>query len=213
MHKTSKITFSLLLGVATVLLLRPFVPETPIRYLLGYCAFGLTLLGFYWVSFYQTPIRHIQLEAQKEDSGRAVIFFLICLSILGSILAIVLILASRNDNPKMKLLHIGSAMLGISVGWFLLHTVYTVKYAHIYYGNSQHEKGIGLSFPEGADYMPDFKDFVYFSFVLGMTFQVSDISITAKKIRHVALWHSLISFIFNAVIIAVTINLIAGLGN
>ncbi len=212
-HTFSKITFSILAGIAAVLLLQPIVPEALIRYLFGYSAFGLTLLGFYWISFYKTPIRHLQLEAQKEDSSRPVIFFLMLLSILGSILAIVLILASKNDNPQKKLLHIGSAMLGISIAWFLLHTIYTVRYAHLYYGDSNHEKGSGLSFPAGDTYMPDFMDFAYFSFVLGMTFQVSDVSITTKKMRHIALWHSLFSFIFNAVIIAVTINLIAGLGS
>ncbi|WP_447639838.1 MULTISPECIES: DUF1345 domain-containing protein [Chitinophagaceae] len=211
-HTISKISLSILIGIVTVLLLKPFVPEILIRYVLGYCAFSLLLLSFYWISFRQTPIQHIQLEAQKEDSGRTVIFFLILLTILGSVLAIVLVLASKNANAQTKLQHIGSAMLGISTAWFLLHTIYTVKYAHIYYGNSNHEKGIGLSFPEGGDYMPDFMDFVYFSFVLGMTFQVSDVSITTKEMRRVALWHSLISFIFNAVIVAVTINLIAGLG-
>ncbi|MFT4203968.1 MAG: DUF1345 domain-containing protein [Chitinophagaceae bacterium] len=212
-HTFSKIALSLVLGTMAVFLLQPLVREGLIRYLLGYCVFGLMLLGFYWISFYRTPIRHIQLEAEKEDSSRPVVFFLILLSIMGSVLAIVLILASRNDNSRTKLLHVGSAILGISIAWFLLHTIYTVKYAHLYYGDPNHEKGVGLTFPEGDGYMPDFKDFVYFSFVLGMTFQVSDISITSKKIRHVALWHSLISFVFNAVIIAVTINLIAGMGS
>lgn len=212
-HTISKIGIALLFGIATLFFLRTIVHESLIRYLLSYCAFGLILLGFYWISFYSSPIRHIQKEAQQEDSGRTVIFFLTLLSILGSILAIVLIIGSKNANPQTKILHVVSAMLGVSIAWFLLHTIYTVKYAHIYYGNSKFEKGCGLSFPEGEDYMPDFKDFVYFSFVLGMTFQVSDVSITTKKMRHVALWHSLISFIFNAVIIAATINLIAGLGS
>ncbi|PZP48339.1 MAG: DUF1345 domain-containing protein [Pseudopedobacter saltans] len=212
-HTLPKIGISILIGIITILLLHPIVKEDLIRYILGYSAFGIVLLGFYWVSFYRSPISHIQKEAQKEDSGRTVISFLILISILGSILAILLIIVSKNANPQTKLLHIGSSILGVSIAWFLLHTIYTVKYAHIYYGNSKFEKGCGLSFPEGDDYMPDFKDFLYFSFVLGMTFQVSDVSITTKKMRHVALWHSLISFIFNVVIIAVTINLIAGLGS
>lgn len=212
-HSITKIMFSLLVGVTCILLFKPLVQESLIRYVMGYSAFGLVLLGFYWISFYKTPIKHIQSEAQKEDSGRTAIFLLILLSILGSVLAIVLILGSKNDNSHTKLLHIGSAAIGISIAWFLLHTVYAVKYAHIYYSDNHYQKGVGLSFPEGSDYMPDFKDFVYFSFVLGMTFQVSDISITTKEMRHVALWHSLISFIFNAVIIAATINLIAGLGS
>lgn len=212
-HTISKIGISILIGAVTIFLLQPIVHEILIRYILGYCAFGTILLAFYWISFNRSPISHIQKDAQKEDSSRPVLFFLILLTVLGSMLAILLIIISKNENPQTKVLHIVSAMLGVSIAWFLLHTVYTVRYAHLYYGNSQNEKGYGLSFPEGDDYMPDFKDFAYFSFVLGMTFQVSDVSITTKKMRHVALWHSLISFIFNAVIIAVTINLIAGLGS
>lgn len=212
-HSLTKVAFSILIGMATVLLLRLPETETLIRYILGYCAFGSTLLAFHWVSFYRTPIHHIQAEAQKEDSSRPVISFLILLSVLGSLLAIILIIASKNANPQTKLLHIGSAMAGVSIGWFLLHSVYTVKYAHHYYGNSKQDKGSGLVFPEAEGYMPDFMDFVYFSFTLGMCFQTSDVNITNKKMRRIALWHSLISFIFNAVIIAVTINLIAGIGS
>lgn len=155
----------------------------------------------------------MRMEAQKEDSSRSIIFLLILTSILGSLLAVGIIILSKDANPKTKLLHIGSSFAALGISWLLLHTIYAVKYAHLYYGNSKYEHGHGLDFPEKEGYLPDFLDFSYFSFVIGMTFQVSDISITDRKIRHVALWHSLLSFIYNMIIIAVSINLIAGLSS
>jgi uncharacterized membrane protein len=98
--------------------------------------------------------------------------------------------------------------------WFLIHTIFTLRYAHIYYGDhpSTPEKYHGgLSFPDDAT--PEYIDFAYFSFVLGMTFQVSDVDITSKRFRKLALWHSLLSFGFNTIMIALTINVIAGYGD
>ena len=105
------------------------------------------------------------------------------------------------------------AIIGMILSWSLVHTIFAVRYAHMYYADHETQSGKyagGLEFPD--ENKPDFVDFAYFSFVLGMTFQVSDVSITSRKIRRMVLWHSLISFGYNAVIIALTINVIAGLG-
>ena len=97
------------------------------------------------------------------------------------------------------------------MSWGLVHTTFSIRYAHLYYGNSSSKdvKGHGLDFPGDVD--PDFIDFAYFSFVIGMTFQVSDVEISSRRIRRLTLVHSLISFIFNTVIVALTINALAGL--
>jgi uncharacterized membrane protein len=88
-----------------------------------------------------------------------------------------------------------------------------MRYAHLFYGDHHNKDadkiGSGLEFP--GDEKPDFIDFAYFSFVLGMTFQVSDVEISSRKIRRLSLLHSLIAFIFNTVIVALTINALAGL--
>ena len=88
-----------------------------------------------------------------------------------------------------------------------------MRYAHIYYGDDDENPEThaeGLKFPE--DDKPDYLDFAYFSFVLGMTFQVSDVEVTSKSLRRLATWHGLLSFGFNTIMIALTINVIAGFG-
>jgi uncharacterized membrane protein len=98
--------------------------------------------------------------------------------------------------------------------WILIHTIFTLRYAHIYYGDDENKPDIhagGLIFPGGN--RPEYMDFAYFSFVLGMTFQVSDVQITTARLRKLALVHGLLSFGFNTIMIALTINLVAGYGS
>jgi uncharacterized membrane protein len=97
----------------------------------------------------------------------------------------------------------------VLVAWVLTHTAYTLRYARLYYIPRNGETREGLRFP--GDEAPDDMDFAYFSFVLGMAFQVSDVSITCKHIRRAVLWHSLQSFLYNTVILALSLNLLFGL--
>ena len=116
----------------------------------------------------------------------------------------------QTDHEKAIVLPI--AILGMLFSWLLVHTIFTVRYAHLYYRNDPDQPEMhvgGLKFP--SEDRPDFLDFAYFSFVLGMTFQVSDVEISSKTIRRIALFHGLLSFGYNTVIVALTINIIAGL--
>ena len=101
----------------------------------------------------------------------------------------------------------------MSCSWALLHTVYSLHYGHIYYGDSdpseQFSAEKGLEFP--GDEEPDYVDFAYFSFVIGMTCQVSDVQVTSKRMRRLTLLHGIISFAFNTVILALLINTVSGL--
>ena len=102
----------------------------------------------------------------------------------------------------MVLIAVGSMISS----WALVHTLYTFHYAHLYYKT---KGGKGLDYP--GDEKPDYLDFAYFSFVMGCTFQVSDVEISSKEIRRVALFHGLLSFALNTFVVALTINIIAGL--
>ena len=104
--------------------------------------------------------------------------------------------------------HILVSVLAVICSWFLVHTVFIFRYAHIYYGSGDKPVG-GLDFP--GDDEPDYLDFAYFSFIIGMTSQVSDVDITSSVMRRLALLHGILSFFFNAVIIALSINIISGL--
>jgi uncharacterized membrane protein len=109
--------------------------------------------------------------------------------------------------------HVCLALGTVALSWALLHTVYSLHYAHVYYGDidpgKQFRAEKGLEFP-GKD-EPDYLDFAYFSFVVGMTCQVSDVQVTSKRMRRLTLLHGIISFAFNTVILALLINTLSGL--
>jgi uncharacterized membrane protein len=91
------------------------------------------------------------------------------------------------------------------LSWAFIHTIFALHYAHEFYDVTAG----GLAFPQGsAD--PDYWDFVYFSFVIGMTSQVSDVAVTSKELRRIVTAHGMLSFVFNAALLALTVNLAAG---
>jgi uncharacterized membrane protein len=98
------------------------------------------------------------------------------------------------------------------LSWVMVHTSFCFHYAHLYYGDADDDPKVhaeGLIFPH--EKRPDYLDFAYFSFVVGMTFQVSDVEITSRSIRRFVLLHSLLSFGLSMFVVALTVNLIAGL--
>jgi len=97
------------------------------------------------------------------------------------------------------------AVLTVVLSWTVVHTVFTLRYASLY-----HEDGSGIEFHEGPR-LPDYHDFAYVAFTIGMTFQISDTDITSDRIRRAVLRHSLLSYVFGIVIVAITINVLAGL--
>ena len=175
-------------------------------------AFSISLLLIDWIIFWNTPTQQIREKAKAEDSSSVLISALVIVSAFASMLAVILLLISKDEVAKS--LHFIAAITGMVFSWLLVHTIFTVRYAHLYYSDDENNASThagGLEFPEKED-KPDFLDFAYFSFVLGMTFQVSDVQITAKNFRRLALLHGLLSFAYNTVIVALTINVIAGLG-
>ena len=150
-----------------------------------------------------------RMSKTKNEYYRGEIFAIVVVSTFAGLLAVILLLINKDIEPIDLIV----AILGMFLSWFLVHTTFTMRYAHLYYGDKRKEKsekrGSGLEFPGNDE--PDFIDFAYFSFVLGMTFQVSDVEISSREIRRLSLLHSLIAFIFNTVIVALTINALAGL--
>jgi uncharacterized membrane protein len=97
----------------------------------------------------------------------------------------------------------------IAISGLIVHTTFTLRYARLYYTDPVG----GINYKQGAQYAPDYRDFAYTAFTIGMTYQVSDTDITNRKLRHVVLRHALVSFVFGAVIIGATVNIVAGLLN
>lgn len=186
--------------------------DTASNLILGWDVFCVGLLTSYWITFFTTTHTHIRKQSAEDDPSRIIIFSIVLICSAASMLAVVLLLTAKNGSNAEKLLHVPLALAAMILSWFTVHTIFTARYAHMYYGNKKNDVSTfagGLDFP--GDTSPDFLDFAYFSFVLGMTFQVSDVEISSKRIRRVALLHGLIAFAYNTVIVALTINIIAGL--
>ena len=147
------------------------------------------------------------MVSQREDPSRATADLLLLGASLVSLLAVGLVLVRASQQQGLdKGLLVGAAVLSIVLAWGIVHTVYMLRYARLYYRG----KPGGVSFNE--DEPPVYRDFAYLSLTIGMTFQVSDTDLQTKEIRHLALRHALISYVFGALIIASTVNLVAGLG-
>jgi uncharacterized membrane protein len=177
--------------------------------MVGWIFFSTTLVSLDWFTFLSTSQSQIRAQAKEQDESSIAIFIIILLSIIASITGVFVIVVNREQNSVLPLI-LGSA--GMACSWIMLHTIFTIRYAHLYYGNHPTSDKLhhgGLRFPNEEE-KPDFVDFAYFSFVIGMTFQVSDIEITDKRMRRLVLMHSVISFAFNTFIVALTINVLAG---
>ncbi|MEO9210329.1 MAG: DUF1345 domain-containing protein [Ginsengibacter sp.] len=178
--------------------------------MIGWDSFCLCLIVFHWTTFYITDSKQIRTQSKIQDSKGSIIFIIILIATLASFLAVLLLILTKKQNQHVPI-QIPVAILGMLFSWILIHTIFTIRYAHIFYGDHESLPNVhagGLDFPN--EKKPDFLDFAYFSFVLGMTFQVSDVQVTSKRIRRLAMFHGLIAFGFNTIMIALTINLIAG---
>jgi uncharacterized membrane protein len=144
------------------------------------------------------------------------IFVFVLLAAVASLFAVAILIGEAKGLSKAILIgHLLLAGGTVVSSWVLVHTVFTMHYAHAYYSKSDDDEesseGEGVEFPNEKE--PDFLDFAYFSFVIGMTCQVSDVQISGRGIRRLALVHGLLSFVFNTVILALTINLSSGLAS
>lgn len=180
--------------------------------LFSWDAFCVVFLLLNWISFFTTRPQQIRQEARKQNEGRVVVSVIALIATLAALLAVLLLLLDKNRSYQQFSFTLVGAFGGMILSWAMVHTIFTVRYAHIYYADHKKDGSKhagGLNFPDEEH--PDFIDFAYYSFVIGMTFQVSDVSISAKRFRRMTLLHSLLAFVFNTVIVALTVNVIAGL--
>jgi uncharacterized membrane protein len=173
------------------------------RLLIGWDVFAVVYLLLVFVMMYRCDHRHIRRNAILQDDGRFLILMVTAFGAFASIAAIVFELgASHRAASELAL-----ATATIVLSWAAVHTVFALHYAHDYYRGS---KPGGLQFPSGDQHdHADYWDFVYFSFVIGMTAQVSDVGITAKTIRRTATAHGIISFVYNTALVALMVNIAA----
>lgn len=143
-------------------------------------------------------------RARKEDEGY---WGYLLSSVAVAAIALVALAMELHASKGGGLLEIVLAACSLLLAWLFINTIFTLHYAHKFYGDAG-GKNAGLEFPGTRE--PDYWDFLYFAFVLGMTFQVSDVQISERAIRHVALAHAVIAFFFSVIIIALSVNVVAG---
>ena len=152
-----------------------------------------------------SSVQRIRHRAMQEDEGQAAILVLTVAAALVSLVAIFAHLGTATNGGRggglWRLVFVG---LTIFLSWAFIHTMFALHYAHESYDRTAG----GMAFP-GDDREPDYWDFVYFSFVIGMTSQVSDVGVTSKEIRRTVTAHGVVAFVFNVALLALTINLAA----
>ena len=176
------------------------------------CSLSIIILN--WITILGTHPREVKKIAKLQDSSRAVFFGFVVTASLVSLVAIIFLLkSSKGLSETEKNGHILLSLAAVFTSWWLVHTIFSLRYAHLFYDTDTDDgkarPGGGLDFPDTKE--PDYLDFMYFGFVVGMTFQVSDVQITDRKIRHLCLLHGLISFAFNTAIVALSINVVSGM--
>ncbi len=174
--------------------------------LIGWDIAATTLLVWVWVTIGRTDGPQTRALALSEDNSRTgswlVLLGAAVFSLVGAVFAFV---QGNNSTGALKGVLVGGCVLTVAVSWVVVHTVFTLRYAHLYYSD---DVG-GIDF--GQDITPDYHDFAYVAFTVGATFQVSDTDVTHRDIRHAVLHHALLSYLFGALIVAFTINAVAGL--
>jgi uncharacterized membrane protein len=193
----------------------PLLPGTLARHTRGILAWDLGVTVFLTLVAIMFSTRHregIARDAEAQQEGEWTIFWLTVGAIVASFAAIILEFSVTKDSPRsIRNLHVGLVAYTLLASWLMTHTAFALRYAHEYYETAPGSTGTdrGLEFP-GSE-APDYWDFFYFALVLGMTFQVSDVQITSRLLRRLATVHGLLGFLFNTVIIALTVNIGAGL--
>jgi uncharacterized membrane protein len=204
------ISITITLVISACLLTIRMEPMT--RVMIGWDCFSFTMLTISLVIFSSMRPRQIRVLAKQEDAGRIVVFIIVLVSTVGSLMGVLLLLGNKDNWILSKGVETFIYITGVICSWVLLHTMFAYRYAFLYYGDHPLDPDshtAALQIPN--ELWPDYLDFCYFSFVIGMTFQVSDIEISSRQIRRVALVHGMLSFLFNTVIVALTINVIVDL--
>jgi uncharacterized membrane protein len=202
LHARPRLLTAAALGI--VILLLPVGIPLARRILAGWnVGVALYLLLLYW-RFAGASASDIRAHAAAEDEGRVAILALTVAAALASIGAIVAELGTSEGSARTAV-QLVLATVTIVLSWALIHTICALHYAHEFYGSGNNSGGLRFPAPQPPDYL----DFVYFSFGIGTAAQVSDIDIVSRDIRRVVTAHSIVSFFFNAALLALIVNIAA----
>jgi uncharacterized membrane protein len=203
----TQVAVSVALGLVTGLLVVAVATD---RFgpLIGWDTAAAVYLVWVWVLIWPLDARQTAQRAEHQDPTRAAADLLLLSAAVVSLIAVGLVLAAAPRNGSLaEVAQVGLAVVSIALSWAIVHTVFTLRYAGLYYGGADG----GIDFNQSQP--PAYTDFAYLAFTIGMTFQVSDTDLQDTAIRRTALRHGLLSFVFGTGIVAATINLVASLGS
>lgn len=174
--------------------------------MIGWAVAALTVTGSIWVFVPRLDAAATSQAAAREDLSRVgddvVVLVASVISLVGVILALI---AAQQHHGALRVALITAAIATVVISWTTVQTIFTLRYARLFYNDPVG----GIDFPGGED--PDYLDFAYVAFTIGMTYQVSDTDLSGRAIRHTATRHALLGYVFGTVIIGVTINVVGGL--
>ena len=202
-----RLFFSALLGLAVIALLFAASDwRVATRLLVGWdIGVGLYLiLAFSLMA--RSDVHRIRRRAANQDEGSIAMLVLTVAAAIASLAAIFAELGTV-EGAKREPAQLILATATVVLSWAFIHSIFALHYAHEFYGEGRDHKFGGMSFPDDAE--PDYWDFTYFAFTIGMCAQVSDVTVSSKSIRRTVLAHSVISFLFNAALLALTVNIAA----
>jgi len=178
--------------------------------LIGWDVAAALYIVWVWSSAGRFSPEETKQFARREDDSRPAAQLLVLTACVVSLVGVGfdLLKASEAGTGTGDIVLVTAAVGTVVLSWATVHTVFTLRYAHEYYN----DPGVGgIDFKSGPQYEPDYRDFAYVAFGIGMTFQVADTDVNHRKIRHTVLLHSLLAYLFGAVILAVLINVVAAI--
>lgn len=201
---------ALVAGLAAALWLSP---RGPVPWLIGWTVYCASYVGLVWHLAARLDAAATQHRAQREDPGAVMLFVLVTAAACSSLVAVAVnVQATQSLQGWERASNLGLMALSLAGAWLLIQCVFTLHYARVYYrkGAAADATERGLGFPDGKD--PDYLDLLYYSAVIGMTSQVSDVNIRSRAMRHLSLVHALLSFAFNLIVLATAVNVFASAG-
>jgi uncharacterized membrane protein len=207
----ARLSLAAFVGVAVALLLRPWLTAPHALFLSGWDAAVAVYLALAWTVIHQLDAHGTRARVQTLDQSGYVVFLLVMGAACASLVAVTWGLREIQAlQGSARALLVALTLLALAGSWLIIHTVFAFHYAHAYYRPqpASGEPVRGLRFPGGAE--PEYLDFLYYAFVIGMTSQVADVAEISRDMRRLTLVHGVVSFAFNLVIVALGVNLVAG---
>ncbi len=209
MRARPRLLIATILGLSMLVVL-PTTLSATTRALLAWDTGAGLYLTLAWTMMLRANVERMRRRAKLQDDGAVVVLALTVFAAVASLAAIVLeLMGAKGDSPHEQHLRLALSVVTILCSWFLVHTAFALHYAHEFYEDAPGAEQSCLTFPGNSE--PKYLDFLYFAFVLGTTSQTSDVAISSSGMRRLALIHGVIAFFFNTTLLALVVNIAAGL--